>query len=77
MGSGMGTTLLPPASLPALLMDAAPEPVAPDCAAPKWPNLMVNVQFVVFPSLQRLVQVQVTLDRVVLQDVAPAQEEGS
>lgn len=35
---------------------------------------MVDVQFVVFPSLQGLVQVQVTLDRVILKDVAPAQE---
>lgn len=35
---------------------------------------MVDVQFVVFPSLQGLVQVQVTLDCVILKDVAPAQE---
>lgn len=37
---------------------------------------MVNVQFVVFPSLQGLVQVQVTLDCVILKDVAPAREKG-
>lgn len=38
---------------------------------------MVNVQLVVLPGLQGLVQVQVTLDRVVLQDVAPVREKGS
>lgn len=38
---------------------------------------MVDVQLVVFPSLQGLVQVQVTLDCVILKDVAPAQEKRS
>lgn len=37
-------------------------------------HLMVDVQLVVFPGLQGLVQVQVTLDRVILKDVAPVRE---
>lgn len=37
---------------------------------------MVDVQLVIFPGLQGLVQVQVTLDRVILEDVAPAREKG-
>lgn len=38
---------------------------------------MVDVQLVVLPGLQGLVQVQVTLDCVILKDVAPVQDKGS
>lgn len=43
---------------------------------PEPPHLVIYVQLVIFPGLQGLVQVQVALDRVVLEDVAPAREKG-
>ena len=64
----------------------SPGPGLPASSSGQWPrwarrgenppsadslHLVVNVQLVVLPGLQGLVQVQVTLDRVVLQDIAP------
>jgi hypothetical protein len=72
MDSGGPILLSPLTRPPALPVDAGRQPVLP-----QWPHLMVDVQLVVFPSLQGLVQVQVALDCVILKDVAPAPEKGS
>lgn len=63
-------------SLPVWLAAPPTYAVVRRCSLPRPRHLVVDVQLVVLPGLQGLVQVQVTLDRVILEDVAPARKEG-
>lgn len=78
-GSGLCGPLSPGPGLPALpgWLGAHRARGGEKLPQPRLRHLVVDVQLVVLPGLQGLVQVQVTLDCVVLQDVASAWEKGS